>query len=1254
MASKGKGGLKLKLKGVEVEHLTEDKAPAPPQEAKVDSIYIAPQMFKKPSGAPATVVAPKPAPRRPPPVPALSKLAEVAEAPAAAELAIVPEAAETAEAPEAEAAGLLDSLPELPAAPADPFLAELDDLLPPTAPKTKAKLVAKKPAKSAPSLGAPGEAPVAVGAEKRVPAASKPPVVPASKAVPAPTAVPSELKALQSAVKATENDNYYLEDAAPAYVPESSKGFMRFITTYFAGFELPPRLKHQVINPNACDEIGASGVQTYKYQAFVREFMREASPYRGVLVYHGLGSGKTCTSIAAAQALYSDGHKKIIVMTPIALKENYLNELMFCGFRHFRLKNVWVSFDLTPKSIQLFAETTVGLPRAYIDAVLRKPPAQRKLWMPDLSQPESESNFDELADWERAAIREQLYAYLQHKITFIGYTGTTNAALLDIAIRKPNFFDNKVIIIDEVHNLTRLMAGKLEPFLTIGTRLKQKLAEGKASEFEVAASKYEPITPGTWKPKHGAGGKYYSRAYLFYRLLCQAKNTKIIALSGTPIVNRAVEFGILGNVLHGYFTACRVNLAGVTDANKKQLQEIVRTHSRTDFFEFKTRPGGEELFFTIQYEGYDKVFSDETALLGVMYYGENATPATIQELAAELFASFAKLKVVPSSAPVFESLPLFPPTIEEFDNKFVDEKTASIINQVAFAKRISGLVSYYKGSKKELMPEVTVDELVLCPFSRHAIPQYVAARLKELDEDPPKKSSEAEAEAAEESAASYRFRSRAICNFAFPEDIERPFPAKKEDFQTAVGEFKALYGDGVTDVTENPQAVLEAEAAERAEYAAIGEDDEADEDKAKPAAPVKEKTVLKVKSYEQRLAEALAKLRERSPQIFKMDPAAPEEEQLKTYSGKFAAILERIQASKGSSLVYSNFKTVEGIGVLAMALEANGFAPIRLTGSDANLQLAPESLESLRDRPEQPRYIVYSGGETIRVRQTLINLFNMRIDKLPAGIAAVLKASPLPATGNKKGEACRVFMITGAGAEGLSLTNVRTVHIMEPYWNKVRTEQVKGRAVRICSHKTLPYSDDPAENERTVEVYTYLAIFDPEMYKRGEIDNTIMINDGDNTSDQFIQGLANRKETISASFLNTIKASAVDCQLNQGENERIQCFVQEGPIDQFLYDPRLEEDIEKSRQIKIAFGIDEGPAGPAGSAVAATVGPAAAAKPAGRTGFVLGGIKYIAIDQEGKQMLYRMENRELKKALGEVVLNPETGKKSVKWYSKER
>jgi hypothetical protein len=57
---------------------------------------------------------------------------------------------------------------------------------------------------------------------------------------------------------------------------------------------------------------------------------------------------------------------------------------------------------------------------------------------------------------------------------------------------------------------------------------------------------------------------------------------------------------------------------------------------------------------------------------------------------------------------------------------------------------------------------------------------------------------------------------------------------------------------------------------------------------------------------------------------------------------------------------------------------------------------------------------------------------------------------------NNSGEIIKIFMITSSGAEGISLKNVRYVHITEPYWHPVRTAQVIGRAIRICSHEDLP------------------------------------------------------------------------------------------------------------------------------------------------------------------------------------------------------
>ena len=42
-----------------------------------------------------------------------------------------------------------------------------------------------------------------------------------------------------------------------------------------------------------------------KYQEFVSKFMDYRSPYKSIMLYHGLGSGKTATSIATYNALYN-------------------------------------------------------------------------------------------------------------------------------------------------------------------------------------------------------------------------------------------------------------------------------------------------------------------------------------------------------------------------------------------------------------------------------------------------------------------------------------------------------------------------------------------------------------------------------------------------------------------------------------------------------------------------------------------------------------------------------------------------------------------------------------------------------------------------------------------------------------------------------------------------------------------------------------------------------------------------------------
>lgn len=1077
-----------------------------------------------------------------------------------------------------------------------------------------------------------------------------------------------ELTALQASVRAEESKSPYSTTIGPDYVPPNSKAFSRYIESAFAEFTLPPTFA--VKNFDACSSMT---LQTYKYQEFIREYMRSASPYRGVLVYHGLGSGKTCTSIAAAEALYGTSNKKIIVMTPISLQENFINEVSFCGFRHFRLKNFWVPFSLANPLQRNFATEIVGIPEKHIELVLKSAdPAKQVFWLPDFSKSEEQSNFDTLSDENKDAIRKQIRAILTSRITFIGYTGISQDALKQIAVDRKDFFDNAVIIIDEVHNITRLMRGKLDKYLRNVVEEQQRKAPGQQmpKKAKLPAS-YEPVTVTPWEPKLAGSSQKYERAFLFYRLLVQAKNSKIIALSGTPIVNFPEEIGILANILHGYFHAVQVRLPTTSDADLKTVHGILKLHPRIGFYSLEKSSTDTGVFFTALQPGYIKHIEDNV-FKGVVQVAD-ASPESITDIFAEVSRELAsanpKLRF---SEPKYEAIPLFPPTVDEFRHYFVNTDTFKIKNPTLFMNRISGLVSYYKGAKEELMPQVTKDEIIKVPLSAYALGPYAEARAKERKEEERLGKASTSAQeldglaGSEKESASYRFRSRASCNFVFPEDIPRPFPTNLKELKKAAKVEENVLGDNDADVVEDDEAsVAIQEDEEEDEEESVLEEEGAEGVVAKPVAtkPLpKEVYALADKAgdvsidYDTRVKYALQALRMAAPILFKKGEETASES-LAKYSPKFSIIIDKILESKGSSLVYSQFKTLEGIGILGVCLEANGFAPIKLTGPDTDLAFSPDTQKSFLENPTQPRFIVYSGEETRVMRQTLINIFNMRMDKLPAKITSVLERSGVIPTGNLKGEVARVFMITGAGAEGLSLKCVRTVHILEPYWNKVRTDQVKGRAVRICSHKDLPYDPDPTKNQRTVEIFTYISTFSAQMIKDREIDATLLTKDDGETTDEHILKISDLKDQIGTDFINAMKASAIDCVLNLAENEKIQCFVQDGPIDDFVYDPRIKVD-EKLTEIQVKLkekkplvalpAIAEAKEGEA-------IAQAQAEPPPLKYPVVKAkGIEYMRVprkDAEGKPYdgLFALVDRRLTKELGKIVVGAD-GKPKMTLY----
>lgn len=191
------------------------------------------------------------------------------------------------------------------------------------------------------------------------------------------------------------------------YTTHSRKNFYNFVENNYHKFRIaakpiytdPDKIeKEQKRKENACSlmDQSADTVQAFIYQKFIREYIRNASPYRGVLVYHGLGSGKTCSAIAAAEAIYGSTGKKIIVMTPFSLRGNFIGEISFCGFKHFSVNNYWTSVPMTD-TMRMYAQSVLSISTEYMNALQKKADKdgdEAVIWVPDFD--ESESNYNDL------------------------------------------------------------------------------------------------------------------------------------------------------------------------------------------------------------------------------------------------------------------------------------------------------------------------------------------------------------------------------------------------------------------------------------------------------------------------------------------------------------------------------------------------------------------------------------------------------------------------------------------------------------------------------------------------------------------------------------------------------------------------------------------------------------------------------------------------------------------------------------------
>jgi hypothetical protein len=234
------------------------------------------------------------------------------------------------------------------------------------------------------------------------------------------------------------------------------------------------------------------------------------------------------------------------------------------------------------------------------------------------------------------------------------------------------------------------------------------------------------------------------------------------------------------------------------------------------------------------------------------------------------------------------------------------------------------------------------------------------------------------------------------------------------------------------------------------------------------------------------------------------------------YSSKIKRILDNIvnptngKVSEGVILIYSQYID-SGLIPMALALEEMGFTKYGQSGTKALFKNKPSELVDVRTmkEPEEKnkfmpaRYVMITGDTRLSPNNDFV-------------------VKGLTGEDNKDGHKIKVCLISKAGAEGIDLKFIRQVHILEPWYNMNRIEQIIGRAVRNFSHKDLPFE------KRNVEIFMY---------------GTILGNNQEEAADLYVYRVAEYKAIQIGKVTRVLKESAVDCIINHDQTNFTQKII---------------------------------------------------------------------------------------------------------------
>jgi len=240
---------------------------------------------------------------------------------------------------------------------------------------------------------------------------------------------------------------------------------------------------------------------------------------------------------------------------------------------------------------------------------------------------------------------------------------------------------------------------------------------------------------------------------------------------------------------------------------------------------------------------------------------------------------------------------------------------------------------------------------------------------------------------------------------------------------------------------------------------------------------------------------------------FDYKPGQPhifETKYLETYSSKIYAISRMLDTKtkdqvEGIVLIYSKY-IFAGIVPMALALEELGFTN---ASSRGNLMSKKTSRKS-----SGLKYVMITGTPLLTPDLKIIRKINH--------------------ADNINGDKIKVVLISDSGSEGIDLQMIRQIHVLDPWFNLNRTEQIIGRGVRNFSHRRLPFE------KRNVQIFLHAA--------------TLSDRDEEESMDLYQYRLSEKKAIQIGKISRIVKQHSVDCMLNHGQTN----FTAENFADQVV------------------------------------------------------------------------------------------------------